>query len=308
MDLKNLRYFAEVVRHGSITRAAVQLRVTQPALSRQVRMLEEELGVSLLLRHRRGIQLTAEGTILAREADAILRMAQNMRDEIQSATSEPTGKIRFGLNPSVGSLFAGNLIAKFLSKYPKVTFELREGYTQDLREDLLADRLDLTIMHHQSRHPDLHRTPLFAEVMWLAGAPRLWPFGKAPLKPAQLAGLPLMHARYLRQFLEQLGSSEIHFHSVIEGDARYTTRIAALEGAGFMLAPASSVAEEIKKGELRGAPVEGFITERSMFRRSDRPPSRATREFVEWIEGAVKKLMKEKPAALREIKDAAQAA
>ena len=60
--------------------------------------------------------------------------------------------------------------------------------------------------------------------------------------------------------------------------------------------------------ELRGAPVEGFVTERSMFRRSDRPPSRATREFVEWIEGAVKKLMKERPTQLREIKGTTQAA
>src|SRR5262245_30705744 len=81
MDLRALKYVAEAARLGSITKAAARLHVAQPALSRQIRLLEEELGVILLLRHRRGVRPTKEGLDFVRSAEVLLRMAQQIRDD-----------------------------------------------------------------------------------------------------------------------------------------------------------------------------------------------------------------------------------
>src|ERR1700735_2367385 len=94
MDLKALRYVVEAAGLKSISKAAAQLHVAQPALSRQIRLLEEELGVPLLLRHRRGVEPTKEGLDFVRSAEILLRMAQQIRDDMGSRGTEPVGRIR----------------------------------------------------------------------------------------------------------------------------------------------------------------------------------------------------------------------
>ena len=100
MDLKVLKSVVEAIRLGSITKAAAKLRVAQPALSRQIHLLEEELGVALLLRHRRGVRPTREGIDFVTSAESLLRMAQQLRDDMGSRADEPVGRIRLGFSPS----------------------------------------------------------------------------------------------------------------------------------------------------------------------------------------------------------------
>lgn len=302
MDLKALKYVAEAARLGSITKAAAQLRVAQPALSRQIRLLEDELGVVLLVRHRHGVKPTQEGLSLVRSAEVLLRMAQQIRDDMGSRAAEPVGRIRFGFLPAPGDLFVGSLVAGFIRQYPKVTFELREALTAELMEALLTDRLDLAIMIHDVKHQDLHRKPLFAEDIWLAGAPSIWPFGTEPLRPQQLAGVPLVHAAIVGYALDKIASRhKLQFHSVIEGDTRTAARAAVRAGAGFMLMPASGVCDEIARGEFAGAPVQGLEVRRGLFWRADRPLSRAVVEFIDQVESVVDELKRTKRPMIRDI-------
>jgi LysR family nitrogen assimilation transcriptional regulator len=302
MDLRVLRYVAEAARLGSITKAAAQLNVAQPALSRQIQLLEDELGVALLLRHRRGVRPTKEGVDFVRAAEVLLHMAQQLRDDMGSRSAEPTGRIRLGFLPGPGTLLVGRLVAEFIGQYPKVTFLLREALTADLSESLLTDKLDLAIMIYDVKHQDLHRRPLFAEDVWLVGAPSIWHFGRKPLRPQQLEGLPLVHAAILGNTLERMATRhKLQFRTVIEGDTRTAAREAVRAGAGFMLLPASSVAEEISRGDVKGAPIEGFEVRRGLFWRTDRPLSRAVVEFIARLEGAVAKLKRAERSIIRDI-------
>lgn len=302
MDLKTLLYITTAVRLQSITKAAAELNVAQPALSRKIRLLEDELGVVLLARHPRGVTATREGLRFVESAEMLLRLAQQVREEASSWAGEATGQIRLGFLPATGDLFVGSLVADFMRRHPNVTFLLREGLTAELSEALLADRLDLAIMIYEARHQDLRRKPLFAEDIWLAGAPSIWPFADATLRPEQLADVPLVHAALVGSALEKIAvAHKLRFRSVIEGGSRTAARAAVRAGAGFTLMPASWVADEIAGGYLVGAPVAGLEVQRGLFWRTDRPQSRAVVEFAAEIERAVAGLKCERGDIIREI-------
>jgi LysR family nitrogen assimilation transcriptional regulator len=307
MDLRTLRYVAEAARLGSITKAAAELNVAQPALSRQIRILEEELGVVLLLRHRRGVKPTKEGIDLVRSAETLLRMAQQLREDMGSRAAEPSGRIRLGFLPGPGGLLIGQLVADFVGKFPKVTFLLREAMTAELNEALLTDKLDLAVMIYDVRHQNLHRKPLFAEDIWLAGSPSHWPFKIKSLLPRHLEGLPLIHASIIGIALERLAARhKLQYRTIIEGDTRTAARAAVHAGVGFMLMPVSSIAAEISRGELMGAPVRGLEVRRGLFWRSDHPQSRAVVEFMTMLDGAIAALKSTKGALIRDIASSSQ--
>lgn len=307
MDLRALTYVTTAIRLESITKAASELNVAQPALSRKIRILEEELGVTLLVRHPRGVKATAEGVRFADAAETLLRYAQQLLEDVAAYAKEPVGKIRFGFLPAVGDLFAGRLVAEFVRKYPQVTFQLREGLTAELSDALLTDKLDIALMIYDANHPDLHRQPLFSEDVWLAASPSIWPFDNKTLQVQQLQGLPLVHAAIVGRTLEKIATTHrLKFRAVIEGGTRTAARAAVRAGVGFTLMPGSWVAEEIAAGHLAGAPVQGLEVQRGLFWRADRPLSRAVVEFVKEIETNVQALKQARPELIREVAGAAK--
>lgn len=302
MDLVALKYFAEAVRQGGITKAAEHLHVAQPALSRQIRLLEEELGVKLLERHRRGVKPTRDGLSFVQGAENLLRQAQQLRHEVGSRVAEPVGSIRLGFLPATSELLVGKLIAEFVREFPKVTFHLQEGYTPELAEAMIANKLDLAIMSYEFKHQDLDRTPLFTEHMWLAGLPSIWPFGDSPLDLAQLSGLPLLHSQFAGGYLSKLSSArKIQLRSMIVGDTRSVIRHTVQSGSGFVLMPASSIMNELESGEIRGAPIKSFKVHRALFRRIDAICSRAIAKFEERLLAAVETIKREKSPLIQEF-------
>src|SRR5690348_13665869 len=107
MDLLSLRYFVEIVRHRSVSKAAISLGIVQPALTRRIKLLEEQLGVELLTRHRRGVEPTEAGLLVLERAELMLRTAQQLETEVRSQGAEPVGQVGFAFPPSVGILFVG---------------------------------------------------------------------------------------------------------------------------------------------------------------------------------------------------------
>jgi LysR family transcriptional regulator, nitrogen assimilation regulatory protein len=302
MDLKALRAVVEAARLGSIRKAAAHLCVAQPALSRQIRLLEEDLGVSLLVRYRHGVSPTKDGIDLLRYAESLLRTAQQLRDDMSSRTTEPVGLVRVGFPPAPGALLLAKLVAEFIRQYPKVKFQLRESLTADLTDFLLADKLDLAIMIYDAKHQSLRRKPLFAEDIWLVGIPAIWPFKSRALNFQQLDSLPLIHPTFLGNALAKLAvRHKVKLTTVIEGDPRAAAREAFRAGLGFLLLPASSVTSDIASGAVVGAPIKGFEVRRGLFWRADRPLSRAAIEFSAQLERAVEKLKLDSRAVIRNI-------
>jgi DNA-binding transcriptional LysR family regulator len=139
VDVQALRVFIEVARQGGFTRASETLHVTQPAVSKTVRALEEELGTPLLLRERRQVKLTDAGRIVLERAQGILDSLRVIEEEVVELAALRRGRLRIGMPPIVGVAFFPPLLAEFHQAHPGIALELREEGSHHL-EALVANR------------------------------------------------------------------------------------------------------------------------------------------------------------------------
>ncbi|GEJ56461.1 LysR substrate-binding domain-containing protein [Anaeromyxobacter diazotrophicus] len=145
MDVRSLRAFAAVVRQGGFTRAGAALHLTQPAVSKLVKGLEEELGVPLLLRAGRRVELTDAGRAVAERAQAVLDALRSVEEAVGDVAAVRRGRLRVGLPPMVGaSLFPG-VIAGYRRAHPGVELAVREEGARRVEELVLAGDLDLGV-------------------------------------------------------------------------------------------------------------------------------------------------------------------
>jgi LysR family transcriptional regulator, nitrogen assimilation regulatory protein len=297
IDLASLRAFVEVVRQQNVTRAASRLNTAQPAVTRRLHLLEEAMGVPLLMRHRRGVRPTEAGMILFERAELLLRLAGELQSEVLAETREPRGHLRFGYPPSVGNVMVAGLVSDFLRRFPQVSLALHEQFSPAVRDALVAGRLDVGIMSCDANHPDLTFVPLFQERLWLIGPPAKWSFGKGSSLPLRrLAGVPLLLAGFLRQALDRIGlEKDLQFNVRLEADALTTLCEAVRMRAGYLVGPPSSVRHELERREFVGAPIQGLRVSRGLFRRNDRPVTRALQELIQLVEGEAIRLLKRYP-------------
>lgn len=144
MDVRALRYFTEVVRQQSFTRAAEKLYVTQPTISKMVRQLEEELGCTLLLREGRRLHLTDSGQAVYQRGLAILQEFHQLEAQIGDINQLKTGELRLGIPPMVGMQIAGSISA-FRRRYPGVQLKISESGGLTVQQAVLNGSLDIAI-------------------------------------------------------------------------------------------------------------------------------------------------------------------
>ncbi len=281
MNLTRLRYFSTVARMGNFRRAAEILHVAQPALSRHVQLLEDDMGVQLLTRTSRGVSLTEAGQVLMEGSENLVRMSTDLKDEVRARTSVPRGTVRIGALPSIAQMLVPPVIALARARYPELRFGLTHGYTGDLREMLLADKLDLAILTEFTKHPDLVIEPLYQEDLWLVEQPG-GKRRKRSVKAAALAGLPLMLPHYLRIDLERLVPAE-DLNVVVELEAAMPMVDLITSGVVAYFGPPLVMWDEINTGRLTGVPVQGFRLARALARRKSRPATTATLTFAQLL-------------------------
>ena len=144
-DLRQLRYFLAVAEELNFTRAAERLHIAQPPLSAAIRQLEEQLGVSLLHRSTRQVQLTAAGRVLFERGRELIREAEAVFAEVREVESAPTGKLALGVAPAARFELAPALLAACATRAPGVMLYQREDTTGALMHDLRTGRLDLAV-------------------------------------------------------------------------------------------------------------------------------------------------------------------
>ena len=167
MDLKQLEYFVRVAELGSFTRAAVALDVAQPALSRQVRLLEVELRQSLLTRNGRGASPTEAGKLLLEHGRGILHQVERAREELGRVRGALAGRVAVGLPPSVAKVLTVPLIREFRKRMPEATLSISEGLSVAMQESLAQGRLDIALLYNAVASPDIEVTPLLEEDLFL---------------------------------------------------------------------------------------------------------------------------------------------
>lgn len=147
MDLRALRYFVEVVRCNSFTRAAEALHVTQPTISKMVRALEEELGGPLLLREGRGVQLTDAGQVVHARGLQVLEQSRQLLQEVAEVDGIARGSLSVGIMPTAGHYMAP-VIARFQQLHPGVELHVQEQGARAQRQLLLDGKLDMALGLH----------------------------------------------------------------------------------------------------------------------------------------------------------------
>ena len=146
MEIRTLRYFLAVAREENMTRAAETLHVTQPALSKQLKSLEEELGKKLFTRHSFSIKLTDEGMLLRNRAEDLVSMADKIEKEFISLDDITGGDLFFGLAESYQISYLAREISKFKERYPGLKYHITSGDTEQVVEKLDKGLLDFTVL------------------------------------------------------------------------------------------------------------------------------------------------------------------
>ena len=167
MDLKQLEYFRHVAELGSFTRAASFLSVVQPALSRQVRQLEVELGQNLFDRNGRGVVLTDAGTRLLEHTRGILTQVGRARQDLEDQLKGDSGHVTLGLPPSLGRSVTVPLVKAFEQQLPNANLATVEGLSAYILEWLSIGRVDCALVYNALASPTLDLQPLLDEQLFL---------------------------------------------------------------------------------------------------------------------------------------------
>lgn len=259
MDLRQLNTFLQVAELGSVSRASDRLRIAQPALSRQVRLLEEELGVPLFARHGRGMQLTPAGEALRARAGAILRQVEEARADLMDRAGTVRGRVVFGLTPTVGAVLATRLIERFLAEHPQVTLRVVHAFSGYLLEWLQAGELDIAVTYGGLTAAGVRQTPLLIEGMCLVAAAeaglsphRAVPFADVAARRLVLPG----PAHGLRKLVEAAARDQgLALNVAVEADDLEVLKDLAQRRLGATVLPLAAVRAAVDRQLLSAAPI-----------------------------------------------------
>ena len=243
MELRSLGYFVRIAELGSITRAAAHLRLAQPALTRHVQRLEEELGVALFTRANRGVRLTEAGQKLLENAERILREVERTGDEIRAQDAHPSGRIIFGITPTLCPVLVPELSADMRRDYPRIELKVVHAGMVRLEEFVIDGRVDVALLSELSGSRLILSTRLAQEEMVLVTRPGARPDGI--VSGAELSRTPLVLGDGLRAAMDALLAGRgIELKVEIEVNDHETIRLMVQRGAAASILPYSSVARE----------------------------------------------------------------
>lgn len=170
MDLKQLEYFVRVAELGSFTKAAIALDIAQPALSRQVRLLEVELRQNLLTRNGRGALPTEAGKLLLAHGRGILHQVERAREELGRVRGALAGRVAVGLPSSLARVLTVPLTRAFRAEMPDATLSISEGLSVAMQESLVNGRLDIAVLYNTQPGSEVDISPLLEEDLLLVQA------------------------------------------------------------------------------------------------------------------------------------------
>ena len=289
MDLKQLRAFVTVAETGSVTRASALLNLVQPAVSRQLRLLEEDLGTELFDRSRHGMQLTAQGKTMLEYARRILGEVARAKAEIQPTEGPVAGIVSIGLLASTSDLLATRLAAEVARRYPHIRLRLTIGYAGHLQDWLEAGDVDAALLYGQKESPALHVKPLLEESLWAVAAPAARLSRKRPLPLERVAREPFVlpaAPQGLRAVIEHAAAEAgVALQVFAETNALSVQKELVAQGHGWTILPSVCVTQEVERGLLSAAPLASPGLQRAIVLAA--PSSRQATAPVRCVVGAL---------------------
>lgn len=291
MDLRQLEYFVQIVREGSLTAAAAKCRIAQPSLSQQLRALEEELGEPLVHRKPRGVEPTAAGNVLLEHAERVLEEARALRARFAARRETQEGRVIFGMIPTIAPYLLPQLLGPYRAAFPNTDIQVREAKTRGLIQLVVDGAIEFAILSDVTakdrRKWSLHVRELFREPLLLA-IPAGHPLANAarPPRPAELDPETLIHLRdghcLTDQTVEACGLDRLD--SRLGCDQLETALAMVAAGLGIALVPELAARRHPLPGlvfrEFAGPAPERTI---SLMKRRSAPLSKSAENLAELI-------------------------
>lgn len=297
MDLKQLEYFARVAELGSFTRASIALDIAQPALSRQVRLLEVELCQNLLVRNGRGVATTDAGRALLEHARGILYQLERIHEEMARLRGAPVGRVTLGLPPSLSKVLTVPLTRAFRKCMPDASLSISEGLSVTMQHSLITGGLDVALVYNTAPSPELDSTPLQEEELYLVehaqGATEVTPIPLCEVAERLLV-IP-RRPNSIRMLVEtELANIGRHPHIAFEIDGIPGILDLVADGAGSAILPryAVTTSEKVTSFSIRPITAPTLRCRLSLIASSKRPATLTQRAIIDLIRKIVGELLK----------------
>lgn len=286
MDIRQLTYFVEVADQGTVTAAAKALHLSQPPLSTQIQLLEQELGCKLFDRGARHMQLTDAGRTLYTRARGILDLCTSVKSEMSDLRAGTAGTLRLGLASSVCEIFLTRWLKRYHAGHKRLRFELYEANTYQLLEKVRSNQVELAFVRAPFSAPDLNCISLRSEPFCAVGRPDYFSgTGDGAFGLEQLNQAPLLFYRRWEQILMEIFQNRgLHPRVFCVSDDARTTVSMAEAGFGVGVVPQSAL-------PLRSAGLEQHVIDEVGLRseicavcRRDIYVSAAAKQFFECIQ------------------------
>ena len=285
MNLKQLEYFVRVAELGSFTRASLALNIAQPALSRQIRLLEVELRHNLLVRNGRGAAPTEAGKLLLEHGRGILHQVERAQEELGRVRGGLAGRVAIGLPSSLARVLTVPLTRAFRQQLPDAALSIREGLSVELQRSLVAGQLDIAVLYNAQANADIEIAPLMTEELLLVqarppGLPEDPPPG--PIALREVAQLPLVipsRPNAIRMHVEtEMANIGCRPRVMLEIDGVAAILDLVADGAGCALLSRNAVASSIRPSAFTTRAVEPALQTQVALATSSLRPSTLTQQ------------------------------
>jgi LysR family transcriptional regulator, nitrogen assimilation regulatory protein len=262
MDIRQLRYFLHAAKTQNLTQASGIAWVSQSALSRQIKLLESELGVLLFERKARGLKLTESGYMLVSRAEQLLKEFEELKHAVSSTQQMPIGTLRIGTPTSLRSMLMVPFFLAYRQRYPNVLLVHKHGTSKGMRDALADGQLDIAISSDQEVLDSFAITPLLSESLcWVGPADANLTVDK-PVSVNKIVAQPLILTSYpnsLRVIMDrQLTKLKLCIQPIAELDSAQMMLDLVSEGMGYTVLPLSGVQDAIKTKYVSAAPIRNL--------------------------------------------------
>jgi LysR family nitrogen assimilation transcriptional regulator len=300
MDVSQLRTLIHAAELGSLSKAADRLNIAQPALSRQVRMLEEELGVRLFKRHGRGMILTEHGQDVLRHALRVMTEFEEIRAVVSDENAPLRGHVSIGMPPTASDIISEPLVSAFRDTHPDATLRIVSAYSGYLLDWMHRGEIDAAILYDPKSARTLRIQPLLEETLFLIGPSesglclnRAVAFveleNQRLLLPSRGHGLRTLVDRYAQEV-------DIPLNIKVEADSYSILKSLVRNGHGMTVLPLAPIHEELKARKLCAAPLVDPVPVRRLIMSypTDRPTPRLARFAGQVIATTIGSLVEQK--------------
>lgn len=285
MDLRGIRYFVQIADCGSITRAAGSLGVAQPALSRHMQSMEEELGMQLLVRLPRGVRLTGPGRQFLDHCRRALRELERGKEELRAENESPRGQVIFGVSPTLGPLLVPGVVERVRRQCPQVALKIVEHFSTLLFDGLLTGRIDVALLTNPSSTRALRLTPLISEPVVVLAAPQPKDTRRF-YTLAELSKTPVIVTEAIRAIVDdQIGRYGARLDVEFEVNAVEAIGRLLQRSVGPAVMPISTFHADITAGRIVAFPIADVDVHRTLMlaHLAGKPASAATDEVSQIV-------------------------